>query len=192
MGLSISYSGNIATLEMIDPLIEEVTAICKELDWSMQTFDDDRIKGVSFAPIDCDPVFLTFDADGRLLSPINILVEEIYDDSHLDRELMFTASTKTQFAGVDAHISIIKLLKYISKKYLKDFKLTDEGDYWESGDEDLLAKQFDRYNKALDILSDTLKDFPVKENESPQSLSKRLEEYLTAKMKNQKREDNEL
>lgn len=140
MGLSIHYSGNIAELEKLDQLIEEVTAICKELDWSMQTFDDDAIKGISFSPTDCDPVFLTFNSEGRLLSPINILVKDIYDGGSIDRELMFTTSTKTQFAGIDAHIALIKLLKYISKKYLKDFKLMDEGDYWETGDEKAISK----------------------------------------------------
>jgi hypothetical protein len=53
--------------------------------------------------------------------------KDIYDGVRLDKELMFTTSTKTQFAGMEAHIAIIDFLKHLSKKYLKEFTLTDEG-----------------------------------------------------------------
>lgn len=74
MGLSIHYTGYILNKEMPDPLIEEVTDICKSLGWNTQSFDDDEIKGVSFAPKKSEPVFLTFNCEGRTLSPTNILV----------------------------------------------------------------------------------------------------------------------
>lgn len=187
MGLSIHYSGFIKGITMIDPLIGEMAAICNELDWRMDVYDDE-IKGISFSPADSEPVFLTFNAKARLLSPMNILVKDIYDNVSIDKELMFTTSTKTQYAGIDAHIAIIKLLKYISKKYLENFKLSDEGNYWETGDEKLLVKQFERYDTALNILTGTLKDFPAKANETPQSLAKRLEAFLAAKLKSKDRE----
>ncbi|HET7116218.1 MAG TPA: hypothetical protein VFI29_06990, partial [Hanamia sp.] len=123
MGLSIHYTGYILNKEMLDPLMEEVADICKSLNWESHTFDDDEIKGVCFAPEGSEPVFLTFNKNGRTLSPINILVKDIYDGARLDKDLIFTTSTKTQYAGADAHIAIIKLLKHLSKKYLKDFTL---------------------------------------------------------------------
>ena len=93
MGLSIHYSGYIRNKELLDSLIEEVTDICKSLGWNTHTFDDDEIKGVSFAPEGSEPVFLTFNREGRTLSPINILVKDIYDDIRVPKELFFTTST---------------------------------------------------------------------------------------------------
>jgi hypothetical protein len=181
MGLSIHYSGYIQNKDSLDSLIEEVTDICKTLGWYTHSFDDDEIKGVSFAPEGSEPVFLTFNHEGRTLSPINILVKDIYDDIGIPKESIFTTSTKTQFAGEEAHIAIIKLLKHLSKKYLRDFTLNDEGNYWETGDEEILRQQFSRYEAARDIVRDTLNDLSVNPGETTESLTDRLERLLREK-----------
>ena len=105
----------------------------------------------------------------------------MYDDVDIDKELIFTTSTKTQFAGAEAHIAIIKLLKHLSKKYLKDFTLKDEGNYWETGDEKILLDQFKKYNAAMDIFCEVLKDLPAVTGETAQSLVDRLERLLKEK-----------
>ena len=91
-------------------------------------------------------------------------------------------STKTQFAGIEAHKAIIKLLKHLDKKYLKDFTLVDEGSYWETGDDKILQKQFDNYNAAMDIFCDALKDMTAIPGESAESLADRLERLLGGKL----------
>jgi len=154
MGLSIHYSGYIREKEMLDPLIEEVTDICQALGWPIHTFDEHEIKGICFSPKGSEPVFLTFNPDGRTLSPVDSIASDIYDGVRIDKDLKFTISTKTQYAGADAHIAIIKLLKYISSKYLKHFTLFDEVSYWETGDEKVLLQQFARYEAALDAFTD--------------------------------------
>lgn len=186
MGLSIHYSGYILQKEMPGSLIEEVNDICKTLNWDTHTFDDDEIKGVSFAPEKSEPVFLTFNKEGRTLSPINIVAKDMYDRADIDKELIFSTSTKTQFAGADAHIAIIKLLKYLSKKYLKDFTLNDEGNYWETGDENFLLKQFERYDFAMDAFSDALKNLPGVAGETFESLADRIERILNEKFRGEK------
>src|SRR5690606_17128947 len=160
MGLSIHYSGYIKHKDLITPLVEEVSDISQTLNWKHQTFDDDEISGISFAPQGSESVFLTFDINNRLLSPISILTKDIYDGVQFDKDLLFTASTKTQFAGPDAHIAIIKLLKYISGKYLSGFELMDEGNYWGTGDEKLLLNQFKIYEVALDSFCQLLEGLP--------------------------------
>jgi hypothetical protein len=178
MGVSIHYSGYILSEKLIDPLIEEVTDICETLNWSTHSFDDEEIKGVSFSPEGSEPVFLTFDKEGRTLSPINICLKDIYDGLQLNKELIFTISTKTHYAGVGAHIAIIKLLKHLSAKYFKDFTVTDEGYYWETGDVKILVTQFEKVNLAMDIFSDGLKDLRVIDSETAESLCNRLERLL--------------
>ena len=178
MGLSIHYSGYILNHQLIEPLTEEVADICKTLGWPIRFFDDEDIKGVSFAPEGSEPVFLTFNKDGRTLSPVNILVKDIFDGVRLDKELIFSISTKTQYAGPDAHIAIIRLLKHLAKKYLKDFALDDEGYYWETGDKKILLGQFEKYNLAIDIFCDAIKDLPTAPGETAESLGDRLERLL--------------
>ena len=166
---------------MLDSLIEEVSDVAKTVGWESHVFNDEDIKGVSFAPDKSEPVFLTFNPDGRMLSPINVMCKNIYDDVQLNKDLTYTASTKTQFAGMDAHIAIIDFLKHLSKKYLKEFTLTDEGYYWETGDKNLLRKQFSKYEVAMDIFLEVLKDLPVLTDETTESLSEKLERVLREK-----------
>jgi hypothetical protein len=186
MGLSIHYSGYIRDTEMLNSLIAEVTDICKTLNWETHTFDADDIKGVSFAPKGSEPVFLTFNTDRRLLSPLSNIAKDIYDDVQLRKELYFSVSTKTQYAGMDAHIAITKLLKHLSKKYLEDFNLADEGYYWETGDERLLAQQYQRFSVAINAFREALEDFPSVPRETSECLAIRLEKLLTEKFKDKK------
>lgn len=180
MGLSIHYSGYIINKAMIIPLIEEVEDICKALNWSTQIIDDDEIKGISFAPKGSEPVLLFFNTDGRIVSLTNLVGQLTPGD--MDEEIMlFTASTKTQYAGIDAHIAIIKLLKHLSKKYFRNFTLYDEGYYWETGDENILRQQFLNYQAAIDTFCGALEDFPSGSNETVESLGDRLERFLKEK-----------
>ena len=181
MGLSIHYTGYILNKDMLGPLIEEVTDICNSLNWESHSFDDDEIKGVCFAPKRSEPVFLTFNKMGRTLSATNILVKDIYDDIRVPKESIYTISTKTQYAGIDAHIAIIKLLKHISKKYLKDFTLTDEGYFWETDDENILRQQFEKCDAAIDSVCEALNNLPNATGETPESLAERIEKLLREK-----------
>ncbi|MEO6818534.1 MAG: hypothetical protein ABI204_02315 [Ginsengibacter sp.] len=182
MGLSIHYTGELINREILVPLIEEVADICQSLEWKFKTIDDDEIKGICFSPKGSEPVCLTFNEEGRTLSPINIMVKEIYDGVQLPKDLYFTASTKTQYAGIDAHIAIIKLLKYISKKYLAKFTVTDEGYYWETGDEKLLLEQFEKYNVAVNTFRKAFENLQSIPGESPESLGDRIERILREKL----------
>ena len=182
MGLSIHYSGTILKADLIKTLTEEVVDICTDLGWEFHVIEDEEIRGVVFSPEKSEPVSLTFNQDGRLLSPQNIMAKDIYDGITLDKELIFTTSTKTQFAGIDAHIAVIKLLRYLSKKYIKDFILEDEGLYWETNDEKVLEDQFDQYNSALDIISDSLQNMTDVPGESLESLADRIERLLREKL----------
>ena len=182
MGLSIHYSGTILQADLIKPLTEEVVDICEDLGWKSHVIDDEEIRGIVFSPKESEPISLTFDKDGRLLSPQNLTVKDIYDGIRLDKELIFTTSTKTQYAGMDAHIAVIKLLRHLSKKYMKDFILEDEGLYWETNDEKVLEKQFGRYNSALDIISEALQNMHNIPGESLESLADRIERLLREKL----------
>ncbi len=81
-------------------------------------------------------------------------------------------SVKTQFAGIETHALLIKLFRHISRKYLLDFYMSDEGYYWETDDLAKLKEQFMRYNTILDNFCLGLETIPKNASES-------LEDYLT-------------
>lgn len=89
-----------------------------------------------------------------------------------------TVSTKTQFAGPDAHIAVLNLLQYLKDKYFSVFELTDEGNYWETKDKETLLAQFSKYNFLFDVVADALNDFKSAPGETIKSLADRLEEFL--------------
>lgn len=169
MGLSIYYSGRIRHYKEIDNLMEEVSDIADNLGWIYTEISDDKLKGVLVSPEKCEPVVFTFVPDGRLCSPVSITYNQP------DDEFYYTIFTKTQFAGPDAHIAVIKLLRYISKKYFAEIKVMDEGKFWETNDERILFEEFARYNKVLNDFTDMLSELQHVPGESAESLADRIE-----------------
>ena len=113
-----------------------------------------------------------------MCSPINLMYPDIYDGDKSDKELMYTTSTKTQFAGIDAHKAIIKLLRYLKEKYFAVFEFSDEGLYWETNDEKVLQSQFDKYGFILDSFTAALSKMKAVPDETASSLADRIEEMF--------------
>ncbi|MEO8087814.1 MAG: hypothetical protein ABI763_13400, partial [Bacteroidota bacterium] len=81
MGLTFHYSGHLANINSVEKLTEEVKDVCINFNWEyliwpleksadgsdeldFDTSVIDTIKGISFAPPDCETIFLTFLPDG--------------------------------------------------------------------------------------------------------------------------------
>ena len=181
MGLSIYYSGTIRHPSLIDKLMAEGADICQGLNWSFNLFNGnnaDKLKGICFGPENCEPIFLSFLPNGRMCSPVSLMFSDIYKQRGLDDELMYTTATKTQFAGPDAHMAIIKLLHYFAKKYFSVFKLSDEGMYWETGDPNVLLRQFSKYDFLINAVGEELSKMKAIPGETTFSLADRIEKML--------------
>ncbi|MEO5947013.1 MAG: hypothetical protein ABIP79_09365 [Chitinophagaceae bacterium] len=195
MGLSIHYSGRLKDERKIDELIEEISDICKSLQWHYTIIREpigDKLNGVCFSPAKSEPICFTFLPGGRLCSPLNLMNKEIYDSDQLDKELLYTASTKTQYAGMDAHVAIIKLLRYLREKYFEEFELMDEGYYWETNDLNKLNDQFSRYEFAINTFTEALSNMPKLTGESASSIADRIEEMLKKKFDNNMDEQEDI
>ena len=197
MGLSIHYSGTITQLSKINLLVDELEDICKSLGWQYhiwngkgfekavkqhppQTkidFSLDELKGITMRPEKCEPVDVVFFPTGSTCSPVKVK----FNTSGTDELMVQTVSTKTQFAGIDVHKTVVDLFIYLQPKYFSSFKMSDEGEYWETRDEKILLQQFARYNFLLDKLTTGLKNFKAAPGETASSLADRLEEYLKKK-----------
>ncbi|MBN1769584.1 MAG: hypothetical protein JXR50_06415 [Prolixibacteraceae bacterium] len=88
-----------------------------------------------------------------------------------EQKYLYMLSVKTQFADLEVHAVVIDFFRYISAKYLKNFTLSDEGQYWESKNKKVLQAQFDRYNSILDTFTLGLESIPPNTGEN-------LESYL--------------
>jgi hypothetical protein len=196
MGLSIHYSGKIKDYTLIDEMVAEVEDICKTMKWSYQLFDTDKstlkpgetavgytlydLKGINFAPEESEPISLTFLPDATIGAPFKIIC---YDPATNDL-MIEVVSTKTQYAGPDAHIAVLKLLYYLKEKYFETFWLNDEGYYWEKWDEKILLSQFSRYNFIVNTMREAFADVKLSPGETADSLADRIEEIIKKKFDN--------
>jgi len=187
MGLSFHYSGSFKKDASLTDLIEEVRDIAEAQQWryfifdtafppdsfGTKKYDKETLYGISFSPPECEPVWLCFLSNGRLSNPINLKFYAGTDDP-TEQFYMDTLSVKTQYAGIETHVFVIKLLKYLAPKYLQDFTLQDEGQYWETGSLEILQVTFARYTNAIETLKSSLGKYPKKTSESIEDYFERL------------------
>jgi hypothetical protein len=184
MGLSVHYSGTIRSMTLVNHLIDETADICESMYWNYRIITepgDEGLNGIVFSPENCEPVFLTFLPNGRMCSPINLMNKNFYTLNGFDPDLTYTTSTKTQFAGPDTHIALLKLLRYLKEKYFGNFELDDEGYYWGTNDEKILSQRFDEYNQAISTVKEVLTEMHHIPSENAESLTKRIEDVLKKK-----------
>lgn len=197
MGLSIHYQGQIREYALIEALIKEAEDICKSLSWDYHIWNKESsihdnahidnpdfiaysmedLKGISILPKECEPVDLVFFPSGKLCSTIKLQ----FNDAATNDLMVEYISTKTQYAGMDTHLTVLKLLQYFKDKYFSFFELNDEGMYWETKDEEVLKSQFARYDFIVNSVREALSDFKALPGETPNSLADRLEEFLKNK-----------
>jgi hypothetical protein len=65
-----------------------------------------------------------------------------------DRDLYVQEWVKIQFAGAPTHLELIKLLRDI-QQFFENLKVADEGEYWETGNEAVLADHIRRCDEAI-------------------------------------------
>ncbi|MCJ7552659.1 MAG: hypothetical protein MUO34_02135 [Ignavibacteriaceae bacterium] len=196
MGLTIHYNGKFSENAFLTEMIEEVKDIAEIYNWKYTIFEmefpssdsdqnnqNGKLYGIMFFPPESEPVSLSFLSNRRMCSLVNLKVWGNSSDEKA-KEYLYLLSTKTQFAGISIHKMIIHILRHISKKYLKDFSLYDEGKYWETGDEQLLQQIFSRYEAAFDIFEGALDNNPKSENESFEEYFERLLKKIQTQRKN--------
>lgn len=195
MGLSFHYKGALKNPLSLKKMIEEVTDIAQANHWGHHVFEDqfandaftaepnhDTLYGICFSPPNCEVVCLTFLSNGKL-SPFWDIESSTNPKNELDDIYI---SVKTQFAGPEIHKQLMVFFDYINKKYLENFDLNDEGNYWESKNEQLLEDTFTKYTNFIEGFDSLLENIPIGENET-------IEDYLLriAEMNRKKNDEND-
>ena len=186
MGISIHYKGHLRTKPSLPALVEEVEDIVKIYKWPYRVFEtefpvkpsaksnyENELYGISFTPPESETISLLFLPNGRLIS---IFGWHLFMKSGgADKEsLNDWVSVKTHYAGEFIHKLVIHLLDHISKKYFRNFKMMDEGQYWETRDENLLHQKFTFLNGMLNTFAGALESEPMKQGESFEEYFKRI------------------
>jgi hypothetical protein len=169
MGVSIHYRGRLDDIHLASLLCDEVGDIARSMGWPSTTLDDDwsippdarligggrigghlGLKGIQITPHpESEPLALFFDREGHLRSPMTMLM--ILDGTMTSETAWI--SMKTQFAGADTHVWVVGLLKYLKKRYIANLEVSDESEYWGTGDRQKLEKDMDFINSKLQWMS---------------------------------------
>lgn len=195
MGLSIHYNGRFNRNASLKRMIEEVKDIVEVYQWRYYVFEDTfpekgfgklqydkKIYGICFTAPECETVWLTFLSNRRMSTPVHLRFFGNTANKQ-ERRYLYAISVKTQFAGAETHKLIIHLLKYISRKYLQDFNVNDEGEYWETGDGQLLENAFQRYTFLIDSVASLLQNESMRPGESLETYFERLVKRIHEKYK---------
>lgn len=197
MGVSIHYKGQIDDKKRIHQLIAEIQDIAETMNWTYHCLNEDwtkksqvklehrngmahikghaGLKGISFSPDPkCETVWLFFDADGHLNSPMNMIMRDDFEDPSVLKWL----STKTQYAGADTHIAIVKLFRYLKKKYISNLEIEDEGEYWFSNDRERLETKINGIHIAIDMLANAFTNLPVNSDDDTKNIVRKIEGLL--------------
>ena len=195
MGLSFHYNGRIAKPELLPELIDEVQEIAGINNWKYNVYQREfpqntfgksdisqNIYGITISPHGCEPIFICFLSNGRMSSPLHL---KFYGKAKEppERDYLYMLSVKTQFVNVETHQFIIQLFRYLNTKYFADFKLSDEGDYWETNDIELLRANFKRNADLITSFSDGIEIIPKNSGESIEDYFKRLIKLIQDKKK---------
>ncbi|MCO6478652.1 MAG: hypothetical protein J5I94_18610 [Phaeodactylibacter sp.] len=196
MGLSLHYRGSLTDKRAVHQLVEEVEDIAKAMNWKYTILDEDwskaptagldntdtggiqitgtlALKGISFqVHPKCEWVYLFFNASCVISSPVQVAMSasEGYP-AHAQWH-----AVKTQFAGPDAHVAIVRLLRYLKGKYLHDLEVTDEGKYWETGDYEYLKAQIEKLGMAIEMVGMALEN--LDQGSSEEDIVERIEQVL--------------
>ena len=182
MGLTIHYKGKLKNVNDLKSLIEDVKDVAIAEKWDYFVFEDqfennsfseiidtENLYGIMITPPQSEPFSMSFLSNGRMSSILNFNVMQLGNE--INEELLYAVFTKTQYSGYENHKKLILLLNFISKRYLEDFECKDDGYYWESRDEDLLKKTFEKYTNLIDGFTSSIEMIPMNKSE-------KLEDYL--------------
>ena len=175
MGITIHYRGKLDDLGKLTDLQRELADIAASVGWQSQTLDDGwstppnatlvhgdgsvkieghlGLRGINLIPPgSSEPVSFLFNSSGRLRSIMHVILQ---CEGHAVADEDWT-HVKTQFVPSDVHVWIVGLLKYIKKHYISDLEVSDEGDYWETGDRAALEAKLRFLNETMDWLAGEL------------------------------------
>jgi hypothetical protein len=159
MSISIHLSGRLKEFSLLPELLSDVAATCEAGGWEydlVHASDPYPLEGIWFMPTGCDTISLTFTSDGKICHasmPSGGIPDE--DGNYI--VLAYSSSAGIQGIKAAAHLSLVQLFRKLKEKYFSEFQLIDEGNYWETQNDDELLKHFEEYDQAVKDTDELLK-----------------------------------
>jgi len=193
------YRGRLDDVGQIDAITAELIDIAESMKWPYKRLDDDwdrpadatisgaeitghlALKGVALkVHPQCEPVSFFFDPHGSVRDVMGML--SILNGTRKPEDVF--VSVKTQFATAGVHITIVKLLRYLKKRYMFDLEVADEGGYWETGDEAGLKEKMAFLDGKIAEVADALSSAGVGDTSglSPDEMADVIGDILRRKL----------
>ncbi len=184
MGLTIHYCGKLRNPVSLPSLITEAKDISESMHWPYEVIErlpDVPVEGILISPNGSEPLWLTFHEAGFMCNPLLYSYVMEVEGKGIPEDAEQWLFTKTQYAGVEAHMALIKLLRHLSQKYFEKFELHDESLYWETGDEAQCRQIFGKYDQMMSMVGGALDDMNIDPGESQESVIAKIEKMLEEK-----------
>ncbi|MCZ2100520.1 MAG: hypothetical protein LC107_03170 [Chitinophagales bacterium] len=217
--MTFHYKGRLRNANDLPRFLEEVEDIANILNWPYDVFEstypihqfvspiNDQTYGIIVMPPDSEPIYLTFDSEGRLFNPnlkemldknqdgefkvitihIDLNEDEISpiireDDKDADQmEIIYSLSVTTENAEIETHAKLVELLKYLSKTYFEDFKIIDETQYPNNKSMDDISHKLEDINRMIEMFQDAMEG---KDINSPEDFIKFIKSFSQKLKKN--------
>ncbi len=201
MSITIFASGKIEYIDDIPCVIDDLKRVAGKHHWGCRVIDDGfdaqpdaaltRRDGDEKAAVikgslglkgiilnigeGAEPLVILFDRSGVLTDMLQ-QVSWIHSNRHGER---FTIC-KTQFAGIDSHIRAIEVLDGLKRSYIPNLVVNDEGDYWKSRDERILAEKRIFLGQCLRHAEKVISGIEISDEDvrDPETIANRIEEAL--------------
>lgn len=128
MGVTIHYAGRLCDPTKLQRLLEIARQHSESNGWDFEVSPKDNQLSQSFVihpHPDCEPIEFEFERGNR-----------------------FSSWVKTQFAGPEIHIQIIRFLREI-KPVLGRLGVRDEGEFWQTESEETLRSHINKVNEVI-------------------------------------------
>ena len=172
MGITIAYKGRLNNPDLVYSFCKELSDIADKMNWEYQILDEDfdkqntayldrespqlcikghlALKGISIKiHPELGSLSFYFDKYGNIKN----IVQMIMNETDVNGENTFEF-IKTDYAPVEVHIIVVKLLRYIKETYVSDLYVEDESTYWETGDVTILYEKMEFFKKKIDEVGD--------------------------------------
>ena len=203
MGITIHYQGRIADKRKLPQLIEELEEISKVHNWKYYILEtafpegefpedehDESLYGICLNPSECEILTFTFLRNGRMSGPMQLHSWGQSTDE-TERKYLYFNFTKTQYAGPEIHKMIIGIFRYVVDRYLTDFQLIDDAQYWETKDELLLIENFRRNTALIKDFTSALRENTKLEGEDVETFLERVIREFRGKTKDQRQKNKD-
>jgi hypothetical protein len=144
MGVTIHFEGQLNNEAAYQELVGVASSMADAEGWQIETI----------ASGDVTLPRVRDEKDWNYTGPVKGIVIYVHEDCdpvrlEFDRDLYVQEFTKTQFAGVQIHLKVLKLLKAI-EPFFRNLTVEDDGEWWETQDTANLEEHMARVQQVID------------------------------------------